>query len=87
MKIIELHNAIESAFKKDGCVGIDKIIETENAWIFTPKRENNEVVYGDCAAVVFKGEENDAFLYTPEMQEKIGKEIKEVSISDLQKAS
>lgn len=87
MKIIDLYKAVEAAFKKDGCAGIDKIIETEKAWIFTPKRNNNEIVYGDHAAVVFKGEENDAFLLTPELQDEAGEYIREATVNDILKAS
>ena len=87
MKLIDFYNLTEAAFKKDGCIGIDKVIETENAWIFTPKRKDNEVVYGDHAIVVFKGNENDAYLFTPELGRKAGNTIREVTVDDLLKAS
>lgn len=82
MKFYDICERINENFKKDGCEGIDKIIETEKAWIFTRKRKDNKIVYGEYAAVVFKDNENDAFLLMPDLQSEVGKPIKETTYSN-----
>lgn len=87
MKLIEIFQKVDSKFKADGYEGIDKIIETEKAWIATLKKRDNEVVYGEYPVIVFKNKQDKAFLLTPELRMKAGEHIKETPWSDFEKAS
>ena len=77
MGFTETCEKLNDKFKKDGSLGIDKIIETENAWIVTRKERDDVITYGNPAAVVYKKSQDEALLFTPELYNTVGKTIKE----------
>lgn len=79
MNFEEICREIDKKFKDAESLGVEKIIETEKAWILTRKEKDSSAVYGNYAAVIFKEAQNEALLLTPELYAEVGKTIKETN--------